>query len=52
VRIEIEEGVVPGTRGEEHQYIRDNVLNFTLAKVVYLWTHGKDFKEILEISGA
>ncbi|KRX03094.1 P-loop containing nucleoside triphosphate hydrolase [Pseudocohnilembus persalinus] len=38
--------------GDVHDYIFDNVLNFSMARTIYEWTSGRDFIEIMEISDA
>lgn len=38
--------------GEVHRYIGDNILNWSLAEVIYDWTIGKDFIDIMDASDA
>jgi antiviral helicase SKI2 len=49
---EIEEKVIIIAKEEIEKYLFENVLNFSLAKVIYLWAEGKDFAEILMYSDA
>ena len=34
------------------RHISDNVLNYSLAKTIFLWANGKDFIEILKYTDA
>ena len=35
--------------GNLHDYIVDNILNFSMARTIYEWTEGLDFIDIMEV---
>lgn len=44
---ELDLGVIIIAQEEIEIYMRDNILNLSLAKTIYLWAEGKDFAEIM-----
>lgn len=46
------EGVVYVGEGDIHNHIKENVLNFSLAKVIYEWCSGVDFIDIMQSTDA
>ena len=51
-KLEMKNGVVMLSEQEIDQYLFDNILNFSLAKVIYYWAKGDDFGKIVQFSEA